>query len=209
MGNKLKIIVADDHPLLNQGLLYVLSKKENYEIVGNANEGNSALELIRNLKPDIAILDVRMPNIDGFEIAKIAFKENIPTKIIFLTMFKEEEFVKKVIEFGVRGYVLKENAITDIVNCIEAVNEGKLFLSPQISEILLSADSINELDVLTTSEKNILDLIALEKSSKEIAEALSVSIKTVENHRSNICKKLKITGNSALLKYALQHKSLE
>lgn len=209
MENKLKIIIADDHPLLKQGLLYVLSKKEDYEIVGNANEGNSALELIRNLKPDIAILDVRMPSIDGFEIAKIVFDEKIPTKIIFLTMFKEEEFVKKVIEFGVRGYVLKENAITDIVNCIEAVKEGKLFLSPQISEILLSVDSKNELDILTTSEKNILDLIALEKSSKEIAEELSISLKTVENHRSHICKKLNVTGNSALLKYALQNKRSE
>ena len=209
MENKLKIVIADDHPLLNQGLLFVLSKKDNYEIVGQADEGNSALMLIRDLKPDIAILDVRMPNLGGFEIAKIVFNENLPTKIIFLTMFSEAEFVREVIELGVKGYVLKENAVMDIVNCVEAVADGKFFLSPQISAMLLENNSKNDLDPLTTSEKKILKLIASEKNSKQIADELFITIKTVENHRSNICKKLGITGNSALIKYALQLKNIE
>ena len=207
MENKLKIIIADDHPLLKQGLLFVLSKKEHFEIVGQADEGNSALMLIRDLKPDIAILDVKMPNLGGLEIAKIVFHENLPTKIIFLTMFSEEEFVREVIELGVKGYVLKENAVMDIVNCVEAVADGKFFLSPQISAMLLENSSKNDLSPLTNSEKKILNLITDEKNSKQIADELFISIKTVENHRSNICKKLGITGNSALIKYALQTKN--
>ncbi|MEW6194311.1 MAG: response regulator transcription factor [Bacteroidota bacterium] len=208
MAEKLRIILADDHPLLIQGLAQVLSKKENLQIVGQAVDGESALGLIRNLKPDIAILDVQMPQPDGFEIAKIISREKLPTKIIFLTMFKEEAFIKKVIELGVKGYILKESAVTDIAKCIDAVAEDKFFLSPQVSNVLLSQSSKTKKqseNKLTPAETKILSLIGKGKSSKEIAGELFISIKTVENHRTNICKKLGITGNSALLKYALKH----
>lgn len=208
MTEKLKIILADDHPLLIQGLTQVLSKRDNFQIVGQAVDGESALSLIRNLKPDIAILDVQMPKPDGFEIARIVTGEKLSTKIIFLTMFKEEAFIKKVIELGVKGYILKESAVTDIVKCIDAVAEDKFFLSPQVSDVLLnqSVKTKKQSDSkLTPAETNILSLIGKGKSSKEIADELFISIKTVENHRTNICKKLGITGNSALLKYALKN----
>ena len=212
MKDKLKIIVADDHPLLMQGLIYILQKNENFSIIGQALNGREALNLIRELKPDIAILDVQMPKMDGFEVTKLVMKEKLATKIIFLTMFKDEEFIKKVFDLGIKGYVLKENAINDIVNCIESVANDKFFISPQISDILLTQKNKKEKtgdQVLTPSEKRIVDLIAQDKSSKEIAEELFVSVKTVENHRSNICKKLGITGNSALLKYSLKLKTQE
>ncbi len=210
MNKKLKIFVADDHPLLLEGLLYMLKKRENFIIVGQAADGQEALKKIRELNPDIAILDIQMPKLDGLEVSKIILKEKIQTKIIILTMFKDEELIKKVINLGIKGYVLKENAVNDIVNCIESVAEDKFFISPQVSDILLKLkqnEKKTDEDILTTSERKILDLIALEKSSKEIAEELYISVKTVENHRSNICKKLGITGNSALLKYALKTKS--
>ncbi len=212
MNKKLKILIADDHPLLLEGLFYMLNKREDFQIIGQAANGLEALKIVREIKPDIAILDIQMPKLDGFEVSKIIIQEKLPTKIIFLTMFKDVELIKKVIDLGIKGYVLKENAVNDIVNCIESVAEGKFFISPQVSDILLNQKEKKkkeEDDLLTPSEKKIIDLIALDKSSKEIAEELFVSVKTIENHRSNICKKLGITGNSALLKYALKNKTTE
>ncbi|MDP1994774.1 MAG: response regulator transcription factor [Ignavibacteria bacterium] len=204
----MKIIIADDHPLLRQGLVFILNKNEDFKIVGQAADGQEALDLIRELKPDIAILDVQMPKLDGFDVAKIVLREKHATKIIFLTMFKDPELIKKVVELGIKGFVLKENAINDIVNCIESVAGDKFFISPQVSDILFKQKDKKkkqEDDILTPSEQKIVNLIAQGKGSKEIAEELFVSIKTIENHRSNICKKLGITGNSALLKYALKN----
>lgn len=212
MNKKIKLIVADDHPLLRQGLLFILNKNENFDIVGQASNGQEALDLIREHKPDIAILDIQMPKLDGFEVAKTVIKEKMEVEIIFLTMFKDAELIKKVIDLGIKGYVLKENAVNDIVNCIESVADGKFFISPQASDILISQKKEkkkSENELLTPSEKRILVLITQDKSSKEIAEELFLSVKTIENHRSNICKKLGITGNSALLKYALKNKIIE
>ncbi|MDP2037084.1 MAG: response regulator transcription factor [Ignavibacteria bacterium] len=207
MNKKLRIIIADDHPLFSQGVIQVLSTRKNLEVIGQAENGKAALELIRRELPDIAILDVQMPEMDGFEVAKIVRNEKLSTKIIFLTMFNQETFIRKVFEIGVKGYILKDSAITDILKCIDAVSEDNFYLSPQVSHFLLTMnvkEKPTSKDELTQSEKRILKLIGQGKSSKEIAEELFISIKTVENHRSNICKKLNITGNSALLKYALK-----
>jgi DNA-binding NarL/FixJ family response regulator len=212
MDKNIRIIIADDHPLLRQGLVFTLSKRPNLKVVAEAEDGQKALELVRELKPDIAILDVQMPALDGFEVARSMIAESSKTKIIFLTMFKEEEFVRKVFDLGIKGFVLKENAVIDIVNCIESVMDNNFFISPQISNILLSKNNNTKGALnkdLTQAENRILKLIAEENTSKEIAEKLHVSIKTVENHRGNICKKLGITGNSALLKYALKNYSSE
>jgi DNA-binding NarL/FixJ family response regulator len=206
MSKKTKIVIADDHPILSQGVIQILSTREDLEIVGQAENGKAALDLIRRLSPDIAILDVQMPVMDGFEVAKIVKNEKLPTKIIFLTMFNEESFIKKVFEIGVKGYILKESAVIDIHKCIDSVLEDNFYISPQASHFLLSMNIKTKSagkEELTQSEKRIIKLIGKGKSSKEIADELFISYKTVENHRSNICKKLGITGNSALLKYAL------
>lgn len=207
MGKKIRIVIADDHPIFLQGVVSILSKRMDLKIIGQANNGKKAMELIMRENPDIAILDVQMPDMDGFEVAKKAVLENPDTKIILLTMFTEESFVRKVFEIGIKGYVLKESAVIDILNCIDSVSDDRFYLSPQISYFLLNLNLKEKSDItgeLTISEKRILNLIAQGKSSMEIGRELFISSKTVENHRSNICKKLGITGNAALLKFALK-----
>lgn len=207
--NKIRLIIADDHPLLIQGLISILKEEENIQVLGQASDGVMALELIRKFDPDIAILDIQMPDPGGLQIAELLRNENNKTKLIVLTMFKEESLIKRVLKLGVRGYVLKENAIDDIIDSINIVYEGGIYLSNNVSEVIRdnSSDLLSgSYQILTPTEKKILRLIGEGKSSKEIANELFISSKTVENHRGNICKKLGVTGFSALIKYALSNK---
>jgi len=207
--NKIRLIIADDHPLLIQGLISILKEEENIQVLGQASDGVMALELIRKFDPDIAILDIQMPAPGGLQIAELLRNENNKTKLIVLTMFKEESLIKRVLKLGVRGYVLKENAIDDIIDSINIVYEGGIYLSNNVSEVIRdnSSDLLSgSYQILTPTEKKILRLIGESKSSKEIANELFISSKTVENHRGNICKKLGVTGFSALIKYALSNK---
>ena len=209
MKNKIKIIIADDHPVFIQGLLSVLSEEESIEVIGQASDGKMALNLIKKFNPDVAVLDIQMPEPDGFQVAEICMREKFLTKIIFLTMFREESLVRKVFEVGVMGYVLKENAISELIQSIKAVHAGDTYISPQISSILLKVkDKSGEKnkEILTSSEKRILSMMGEGKSSREISEALFVSYKTIENHRGNICKKLGISGHFALVIYAIINK---
>jgi DNA-binding NarL/FixJ family response regulator len=205
MNSIIKLVIADDHPLLREGLVQILQKQSNFKVMGEASNGEEAIKLIKEKQPDIAILDVQMPVLDGFEVAKTVLRDFPKTKIFFLTMYKEERLIKKVFELGIKGYVLKESAVNDIVNSINDVSNDKFYLSPQVSHILLkSISQSNGKNELTQSEQAIINLIGKGKSSQEIADELFISPKTVRNHRSNICKKLGITGNSALLKYSLK-----
>ncbi|MDP2303959.1 MAG: response regulator transcription factor [Ignavibacteria bacterium] len=200
MNSIIKLVIADDHPLLREGLVQILQKQSNFKVMGEASNGEEAIKLIKEKQPDIAILDVQMPVLDGFEVAKTVLRDFPKTKIIFLTMYKEERLIKKVFELGIKGYVLKESAVNDIVNSINDVSNDKFYLSPQVSHILLkSISQSNGKNELTQSEQAIINLIGKGKSSQEIADELFISPKTVRNHRSNIYKKLYVNSKAEVI----------
>lgn len=216
MKNKIKIIIADDHPIFRSGLKQIIEEEEGIEIIGEAADGQKAIELIQEKKPDIAILDVDMPKKTGFEVLKELQKSDDPVKIIFLTMYKEENLFNEAMDNGIRGYVLKESAADDICESIRLVAEGDYAISPLISKYLVKRMTMHEklkkgkpsIDDLTHTERKILKSISENKSSKEIAEEYFISYKTVETHRSNISRKLELQGSLSLVRFALENKSL-
>lgn len=186
------IVIADDHPLMLRGLTDFLTSK-GFNIIGSAQDGNSAYNLIVKLKPEIAILDIRMPHKTGLEIAEACKKNNLNTKVILITFDKEEELYDKAKEFNVFGYILKEFAIEEIETCIEHVISGTPYFSEEIASYL-NASNLEQkpdlLNLLTKSELKIVKLISENKTSHDIAEGLSISVRTVDKHRSNIVAKL-------------------
>lgn len=215
MTRILKILIADDHPLLRQGLRQAIEREPAFKVVHEAGDGYSALQSTRELKPDVVILDIKMPELDGFEVVRQIRKAGLATEVIILTMYKEEDMLNAALDLGIKGYVLKESAATDIVNSIRSVIAGHRYISPGLSDMLVArrANSASfhasnpALDQLTPSQRRILQLIAEDKTSKEIAHELGLSLRTVENHRTNICSKLKIHGVHGLVKFAYENKS--
>ncbi|WP_405295081.1 response regulator [Algibacter sp. Ld11] len=187
------IVIADDHPLMLRGLTDFLSSK-GFDIIGSAEDGNAAYNLIIKLEPEIAILDIRMPHKTGLEIAEACKKHNLPTKIILITFDKEEEVYDQAIESGVYGYILKEFAVEEIETCIKNVLEGKRYFSEEIASYLNHNNHTKpkNLDLLTKSELKIVRLISESKTSHTIADELSISVRTVDKHRSNIVSKLNL-----------------
>jgi len=188
-----KIVIADDHPLMLHGLTDFL-KSNGHNVVGSANNGREAYNLIVKLKPEIAILDIRMPYMSGIEIANQCRTNDISTKIILITFDKEEALYDKAQELNIYGYILKEFAVDEIEACIESVKENTPYFSNEIIQYLDSSTSIKEnlLDPLTKSEQRIVRLISKNNSSLEIANILSISIRTVDKHRENIVTKLEL-----------------
>jgi len=183
------IIIADDHPLILKGLNDFLKEKE-YNLIGSAVNGKEAFDLIESQKPEIAILDIQMPFLTGLEIAKKCKDLELSTKIILITFEKDETIYKEAKSLGVFGYVLKEFALVEIENCIAAVLEGKSYFSLELIEYLEIVDAPEELDALTPTEKEVLRLIAQNKTAKEIGTIMFTSSRTVEKHKSHIIKKL-------------------
>lgn len=216
MTEKIKIIIADDHPIFRGGLKHIIQDEENFKIIGEAADGKKALELILNEKPDIAVLDMSMPEKTGLQVLREMKDKKSKTKVIFLTMFKEEDIFDEAMSLGIEGYVLKESAENDIVECINQVIKNNYYISPLISNLLVKRrNKINDLDIqkptlqyLTPTEKRILKLISENKTSKEISEELFISYRTIENHRTNISNKLNLHGSHSLVKFAIENKSL-
>ncbi len=214
MTHRTKVLIVDDHPLFRAGLRQVIADDARFELVGETGDGEAALRLIQEKKPDVAVLDVKLPGLDGLEIVRRLQAGRSPTRVIILTMHKEEELCNRALDFGARGFVLKENAVEEIVKAIAAVAAGEHYLSSSISGYLVRRHSRAELlaankpglEDLTKAERRILKLIAGKKTSREIAAELFISPRTVEAHRANICAKLELRGSHSLLQFALENR---
>lgn len=215
-NENLRIVIADDHPVFRHGLRQIIEAEPGFDVVGEAGDGNSALRLIQTLEPAIAILDVSMPESDGLSVVNRLAETASTVRIIFVTMYREEDLFKQAVEAGVRGYVLKDSAVTDIVSCIKAVAADKNYVSPELTTFLVdlarhtpqTSAPQTGLEGLTVTEVRVLSLIADYKTSKEIAQELGVSVRTIDTHRNNLCQKLGVHGSHALMKFALEHKSV-
>ncbi len=207
--------MADDHPIVRQGLRKIIETDKNLLILAEAGNGQTALDLIEEHRPQVAVLDIDMPVMDGFAVVRELQNRRIETEVVFLTMLDEEEIFQAAMDLNVRGYVLKDSAADEIVSAIKSVAKGRPFLSPAMSAMLLSRRRRSEelekqqpgLHLLTPSERRVLKLVADNKTSKEIGEELFVSYRTIEAHRANISRKLNLSGNLALIKFAAANKS--
>ena len=207
------IIVADDHPIFRQGLKQLIERETGFRVIAEAEDGKTALGLIKTHLPMVAVLDLDMPEMDGFSVAGQVQKLNLPVKVIILTMHKDELHVNRAIDLRVGGYVLKDGAVHEIINCIKTVKTGRRYFTPALSSLLLNrsrrparAPEQFGLAELTPTERRILFLLSELKTSKEIADELCISPRTVDNHRAHICSKLNLQGSHALVKFALQYK---
>jgi DNA-binding NarL/FixJ family response regulator len=215
MTSEITLIIADDHPIIRQGLRRMIETDPTLSIIGEAGDGETALDQIRSLQPMVAVLDIDMPRLGGFDVVRALQQEKLAVAIIFLTIHSDEELFQAALELGVNGYVLKDSAITDIVGGIKAVAAGEAFLSPSLSAYLLNrsgrATELTRqrpgLSDLTPTQRRILKLIAEDKTSKDIADELCISPRTVDSHRTNIARKLELHGSLALVRFAVTHKS--
>jgi len=213
MASKIKLLIADDHPIVRKGLLAAVESESGIKVVAEAQNGEEALSLIRQHRPDVAVLDIDMPKLDGLAVAREVLKLSLGTRIIFLTLHKDADLFRAAIQAGASGYLLKDSAMQELVEGVKTVFAGRQFVSTALVSLFVdvpekqaSGPQENLLDRLTPTERQILKLIANGKSSKEIGADLSIHYRTVENHRTNICKKLGIEGANALLRFALQYK---
>ena len=214
MTEEIRIVIADDHPIVRKGLRITMQEDPGLKVVAEAADGEAAIALIRDLLPRIAVLDIDMPKLDGFAVAREIVKHRLPVETIFLTLHTGEDFFRAAMDLGAKGYILKESAMEEIVAGVRAVAEGRLYLSSALTAHLLHIQTsvrptVPEdrlMSTLTATERRIVKLIAADKSSKEIGAELSIHYRTIENHRTNICRKLGLEGANALLRFALQNK---
>jgi DNA-binding NarL/FixJ family response regulator len=213
MNQEVTVLIVDDHPLLRRGLRDVIGENSRFRIVGEAADGEEALRLLVSLKPEMVILDIDMPRQNGLETIRALRQLSFPVKVIILTMYKEEDMFNAAMDLGAKAYVLKENAANEIVAALEKVEHGEAFVSAlmleaglrrneRVRDLLLSKPQIES---LTPAERRILKLIGEDFTSKEIADRLQLSVRTVDNHRQHICNKLKLHGTHSLLKFAFDN----
>ena len=212
--SKISVLIVDDHPLFRQGLRQVILSDSRFELAGEADDADAAIKLNQEKKPDIIVLDVNLPKMSGLELAAVLKSKKCPAGLVVLTMLKDERIFNQAMNVGVTGFVLKENAAGEILNCMASVAEGEPYVSPSLSGFLLKrrnraeglASRTPTLNDLTTAERRILKAIAQKKTTKEIASELFISPRTVESHRANISTKLALKGSNSLLQFALEHR---
>ncbi len=215
MNDRIRIVIADDHPIFRQGLRQVVEKDPQIQVIAEAENGEAAFALIQSHQPDVALLDLDMPRLDGFAVIRRLRDMSVATRVIILSMHQDELHFNEALDSGVQGYLIKDSAAADVVRAIQAVAAGQRYICPTLSTFLFDRNQRTAalsaqrpaLRLLTATERRILALLAEYKTSKEIAALLGVSTRTIENHRANICVKLELRGAHALVKFASDHKS--
>jgi len=211
----IKIVLADDHPVYRDGLRQILEKEPEFQLVHEAGDGRDALDHARRLRADVVLLDLDMPRMSGLDAARERLAKGDPFEVVLLTMHREEDLFNEAMNLDVKGYVLKDSAGEEIRDAVRCVSDGRPYISPTLSAHLLKrargaqalAAELPGLDKLTASERRILKRIASDRTSKEIADELGLSPRTIENHRTNICSKLGLRGSHALVKFAFDNRS--
>ncbi len=216
MTGPIRLVVADDHPIFRKGLRQVLDGEADMRVVGEVADGQAALDAIAREAPDVAVLDVQMPGLSGFEVLQRISQALPRPAIVFLTMHREPAMLDRAMALGAVGYVLKDAALAEIAQAVRAAAAGRTFVSASLSDYLVgraysgrrpARAASPTLDGLTERERQILRLIAESRTSKEIAEVLGIHYRTVENHRTAMSQKLGLQGSHALVKFAFDHKT--
>lgn len=212
---EITIVIADDHPVVRQGLRQTIEEDSRLRVVAEASDGQQAVEAVETYSPQVTILDIDMPVMNGFDAARAIRQKGLSTEIIFLTMHRDEDLFNEAIDLGAKGFVLKDSALTDIIECIKTVASSEHYASHALTSFLIDrsrrAIALTEkqpsIKDLTPAERSVLKLIGDNLTTKQIGEQLFISPRTVEKHRENICQKLDLKGSHSLLKFALSRKS--
>lgn len=212
MTQPIRILLADDHTIVRKGLRLLLDSRPGFQVVAEAADGREAVALAEEHRPDVVVMDVAMPILNGIEAARQISSKSPQIKVVFLSMHSDEGYVLKALKAGARAYLLKDSAEHDLIGAVKAVTEGKAFFSPAISKLLVE-DYVRQMqdksvedsyDLLTTREREVLQLLAEGKSNKEAATILDLSLYTVETHRGNIFQKLNLHSSAELILYAIR-----
>jgi DNA-binding NarL/FixJ family response regulator len=216
---KLRILLADDHEIVRRGLCTLLQKHEGWEVCGEASNGREALDKAQQLRPDVVILDVGMPQLNGLETTRQLLKHDPQAKVIVLTITDSDQVIREALDAGARGFVLKSDAARDLVSAVEALEHKRMFFTPRVNDLVLagfldkgrtfSSDPVPSFRTLTAREREITQLLAEGKSSKEAACLLNLSTKTVETHRTNIMRKLSLHSIRDLVVYAIKNNIIQ
>lgn len=212
---KLRILIADDHEVVRRGLCTLLQTREGWEVCGEAKDGREAVEKAKQVRPDVVILDVGMPNLNGLAATRQLIQQNPQQKVIVLTIADSDQVIREALDAGARGFVLKSDAARDLISAVEALQQNRMFFTPRVNDMVLagfldrgrngSNGESPKLPTLTSREREVIQLLAEGKSSKEVASLFNLSTKTAETHRSNIMRKLDIHSIRDLVVYAVKN----
>jgi DNA-binding NarL/FixJ family response regulator len=213
-----RVLVADDHDLMRRGIRTLLETHEGWEVCGEARTGREAVEKAEELKPDVIVLDISMPELNGVEAARRIRKTSANTEVLILSMHYSDQLIREIVDAGIRGYIVKSDSDRDLIIAVETLAKHKPFFTPHATEVILSNYNTGRPGVtvpelignrLTSREREIVQLLAEGKSSKEVASSLGISVKTAETHRANIMRKLDLHSVSEVVRYAVRNQIIE